>query len=73
MRVEQTCTHELQASLLAAVELPEQIEQFENEVERVVTRFRQEYSLPYACMVGSLTIKAHELAAEANSPEEDEK
>ncbi len=53
------------------MDISEQIEQFENEVERVVARFRQEYSLPYACMVGSLTIKAHELAAEANSPEEE--
>lgn len=48
-----------------------QIGAFEDEIEKVIARFRHEYELNYATMIGSLTLKAHELAKEALEPEEE--
>jgi hypothetical protein len=49
----------------------DQITQFENEVEAVIVRFRQEYELPYAAMIGSLALKQHELCQEAIDSDDD--
>ncbi len=48
-----------------AVEHKEQMDHFENEIERAIQHVRHEYSIPYASLVGILMMKAHELAAEA--------
>ena len=39
----------------------EQTEHFSKELDRLIQRFRQEYSLTYASAVGTLNIKATEL------------
>lgn len=42
-----------------------QITAFEDEIEKVIHRFRHEYQIPYASLIGSLHLKAHELCQEA--------
>lgn len=49
-----------------------QITAFENEIEKVIQRFRHEYQLPYASLIGSLHLKAHELCKEAFEVGEEE-
>lgn len=60
------------------VELPytpmdrhEQIEHFEIEIGKVIARFRKEYEIPYASIIGVLQIKAHDLCQEALGLAED--
>lgn len=43
----------------------QQIIQFEDELEKLVARFRMEYDLHYVSMIGILQIQAHVLACEA--------
>lgn len=52
----------------------EQTVQFCNELDRLVDRFSHEYEMSYAAMIGSLHMKAHALATEAQEgPDEDDK
>lgn len=48
----------------------EQIDSFTNDLESLVNRYRQEYTMTYAAMIGVLVIEVDRLAAEANEPEE---
>lgn len=50
----------------------EQIYQFGNELDNLVDRFRQEYEMSYAAIVGTLHIKAHLLCSEAAEDEPEE-
>lgn len=43
----------------------EQIEHFATELDKLVDRFRSEYQMAYASVIGILHIKAHLLADEA--------
>ena len=49
-----------------------QTEQFSSELDRIIHRFRQEWDLEYAQMVGVLTMKAFELMYESTEKEEGE-
>jgi hypothetical protein len=51
----------------------EQIFQFGDELDRLVNRFRAEYDLSYAAIVGTLHMKAHLLCAEAAERDPDER
>ncbi len=51
--------------MFLGVDETEQVIAFENELERLVDRFRQEYCMTYASIIGVLHIKAHVLTAEA--------
>ena len=48
------------------------VDHFADELDRLVLRFRHEYSLSYAEAVGCLTMRAHLLMTEAEGLEEDE-
>ncbi len=50
-----------------------QIEHFANELDKLVDRFCEEYSLPYASVVGVLSFKTHLLMKdwEASNDESD--
>lgn len=50
----------------------EQVQHFESELNKLVDRFRAEYEISYAAIVGTLQIKAHMLCAEAANSEEGE-
>lgn len=43
----------------------EQIDHFANELDSLVNRFRTEYEMTYASIVGTLQMKAHLLCVEA--------
>lgn len=43
----------------------EQQRQFSEELDKLIDRFRKEYEISYASVVGSLTIKIHLLCTEA--------
>lgn len=43
----------------------EQIEHFENDLDALVERYRSEYEMTYAAMVGCLQLKIHALGDEA--------
>jgi len=43
----------------------EQIDNFGNELDALIERFRNEYEISYASMVGALEMKIHLLCAEA--------
>lgn len=49
-----------------------QIDAFENEIEKVIARFRQEYQIPYASLIGVLQLKQYELCKEAWDAGEEE-
>lgn len=49
----------------------EQIEQFSNELDKLVERFRKEYELTYGSVVGSLHMKAYLLCKEAQEREDE--
>jgi hypothetical protein len=44
----------------------EQIDHFAQELDKLVERFRSEYDLTYASVIGALTIKSHQLIDESN-------
>lgn len=43
----------------------EQIDHFSNELDALVNRFRDEYDISYASVIGILHMKAHTLCGEA--------
>ena len=43
----------------------EQIEHLDQELIRLIERFRKEYNLSYASVIGTLHLRAHILAQEA--------
>lgn len=43
----------------------EQIEAFADDLDRLVDRYRREFDLSYASVIGTLNMKAHLLCAEA--------
>lgn len=43
----------------------QQIEHFENDLDALVERYRKEFDMTYAAMVGSLQLKIHDLCDEA--------
>lgn len=47
----------------------EKIVRFENEVEAMIARVRQEWGMTYAGMIGVLQIQVARLCDEANEPE----
>lgn len=49
----------------------EQLAQFEHELTMLVERFRFEYELPYASVVGALHMKAFQLCHEAEQLDEE--
>lgn len=50
----------------------DQVTQFANELDKLVERFRAEYNISYAGVVGTLEIKAWLLCQEASERKEDE-
>jgi hypothetical protein len=44
----------------------EQTEHFANELDRMIDRFRSEYQISYASVIGTLNIKAVSLTIEAS-------
>ena len=48
-----------------------QITALENDLDKLIERYRQEFDMPVACVVGTLTGKAHEIME--NNLEEDGK
>jgi hypothetical protein len=50
----------------------EQIQQFADELDKLVNRARSEYDLSYAAVVGALMFRIHTLMAEAQAEKEDE-
>ena len=42
----------------------EQIDAFSDDIERVIQRYRNEFQISYAAVIGILFIKAHDLAQE---------
>lgn len=49
----------------------EQTDNFANDVDRLVDRYRSEYEIPYAAVVGVLQMKIHLLCDEASECAED--
>ncbi len=49
----------------------EQTDHFAAELDRLVDRFRAEYELSYATVIGTLTLKATFLALEAREADDD--
>jgi len=43
----------------------EQIDQFANELDKLVDRFRKEYEITYASVIGALVMKTHLLCNES--------
>lgn len=50
----------------------EQASQFGHELDKVIDRFRDEYDISYAAMIGALYFRAHSLANELEEIERDE-
>ena len=50
----------------------EQVNQFSDELDRLVERFRSEYDLDYASMIGCLHLKVHFVSQEAYEEAEEE-
>lgn len=48
----------------------EQIAHFESDLDNLVERYRKEYDISYASMIGMLHLKAHILCVEANEDDE---
>ena len=53
------------------IKMDEQVEHFANELDRLVDRFRSEYDMNYACVVGVLQMKAFLLFQEAQEREDE--
>lgn len=49
----------------------EQVKQFADELDRLVERYRDEYDLTYAAVVGTLHMKAYLLCGEAGERSEE--
>jgi hypothetical protein len=50
----------------------EQIEQFQNKLDRLVDTYTEEFDLSIAAMIGILMCKIYELLANSNDDEDDE-
>jgi hypothetical protein len=50
----------------------EQIEQFQNKLDKLVDTYTEEFDLSIAAMIGILMCKIYELLANANDDEDDE-
>ena len=50
----------------------EQIEQFQNKLDKLVDTYTEEFDLSIAAMIGTLMCKIYELLANANDDEDDE-
>lgn len=50
---------------------PNQIQHFSDDLDRLIDRYREEYDLSYAAVVGSLHMKIHLLCSEAEEREEE--
>ena len=51
---------------------PDQTHHFATELDALILRFRQEYDLTLAAVVGTLYVKQHELCAEIMKKNEEE-
>lgn len=51
--------------------MDKQVEHFADELDRLVDRFRSEYDLSYAAVVGTLHMKANLLCNEAEEREDE--
>lgn len=49
----------------------EQIDHFSNDLDRLVERYRNEYDISYAAVVGTLQMKIHLLCDEASESEDE--
>ncbi len=49
----------------------EQIKHFGDEIDKLVDRFRREYDITYAAVVGTLFMKAHLICNEADEREDE--
>jgi hypothetical protein len=50
----------------------EQIEQFQNKLDKLVNTYTEEFDLSIAAMIGTLMCKIYELLANSNDDEDDE-
>ena len=50
----------------------EQIEQFQNKLDKLVNTYTEEFDLSIAAMIGTLMCKIYELLANSNDDEEDD-
>ena len=50
----------------------EQIEQFQNKLDKLVNTYTEEFDLSIAAMIGTLMCKIYELLANSNDEEDDE-
>lgn len=51
--------------------MDKQVQQFADELDRLVERFRAEYDLSYAAVVGTLQMKSHLICSEAEDSEDE--
>jgi hypothetical protein len=50
----------------------EQIEQFQNKLDKLVNTYTEEFDLSIAAMIGTLMCKIYELLANSNDEDDDE-
>jgi len=50
----------------------EQIEQFQNKLDKLVNTYTEEFDLSIAAMIGTLMCKIYELLANSNDDEDDD-
>jgi hypothetical protein len=50
----------------------EQIEQFQNKLDKLVNTYTEEFDLSIAAMIGTLMCKIYELLANSNNDDEDD-
>lgn len=51
--------------------MSQQVDHFANDLDAMVDRYRAEYDLTYADVIGALTIKIHLLCMEADEREDE--
>lgn len=50
----------------------DQIEHLENDLDRIIERYRSEYDMTFAAMIGVFQLKVHQLSVEAYEEPEEE-
>ena len=60
-----------QSGIAIEMDTNEQIEHFAGDIDKLVDRYRSEYELAYASVVGVLQVKIHLLCAEAQEREDE--
>lgn len=50
----------------------DQIEHLENDLDRIIERYRKEYEMTFAAMIGVFQLKVHQLSVEAYEDPDDE-